>query len=96
MFEGRQFPTDYMLGWVTGVKNWPIAKILAHSEFPVRMDMIIEQMRTVGAYYGVETDTFGNFLCGLYETHKLPDDDIARLRAVNFPFSDKGENIFCS
>ena len=96
MYEGRQFPAPKMLGWVTGTKNWPIAKILAHSEFPVRMDMIIEQMRTVGCYYGVETETFGNYLGHLYVTNELPDVFIARLREVNFPFSVEGENIFCS
>jgi len=53
--------------------------------------MIIEQCRAVGCYYGVETETFGNFHCGMYETHKLPDDVIARLREVNFSFSENGE-----
>ena len=91
MYKGRPFPTDYMLGWRAGTKHWPIADIIAHSEFPIRMDMIIEQMRTVGAYYGEETETFGNFLCGLYETCRLPDDVLARLQADDFPFSVEGE-----
>ena len=91
MFEGKPFPTVYMLGWRAGKKSWPIADIIAHSEFPIRMDMIIEQMRTVGAYYGEETETFGNFLCGLYETCRLPDDVLARLQADDFPFSVEGE-----
>ena len=91
MFEGKPFPADHMLGWLAGKKPWPIADIIAHSEFPIRMDMIIEQMRTVGAYYGEETETFGNFLCGLYETCRLPDDVLARLQADDFPFSVEGE-----
>jgi len=91
MFEKRQFPTEYMLGWLAGTKPWPIAKIIAHTEFDNRMDMIIEQCRAVDCYYGVETETFGNWLCEMYQLNKLPSDIIARLRVIDFSFSEKGE-----
>jgi hypothetical protein len=73
MFEGKAFPRPYMLGWLAGTKPWPIADIIAHSEFDVRMDMIIEQVCANGFYYGVETETFGNYIGELYVTHNLPD-----------------------
>ena len=91
MFEKRQFPADYMLGWLADTKPWPIADIIAHSEFDKRMDMIIEQVRANGFFFGIETETFGNYLCELYQLNKLPSDVIARLRENNFSFSEKGE-----
>ena len=48
MFEGKPFPANYMLGWVTGQRKWSISEIIAHPEFDVRMDMIIEQVRANG------------------------------------------------
>ena len=91
MFEGRAFPAPYMLGWLAGSKPWSIADIIAHSEFPVRMGMIIEQVCANGFFFGVETETFGNYLCEMYQLNKLPSDVIARLRENNFSFSEKGE-----
>ena len=95
MFEGIPFPTDYMLGWQTRsqVRKWSIADIIAHSEFDNRMDMIIEQVRANGFFFGVETETFGCWLCEMYQLNKLPSDIIARLREVKFPFSEDGELI---
>ena len=90
-FKGEQFPTQHMLGWRAGTKHWPIADIIAHSEFPIRMDMIIEQVRANGFYFGVELNTFGQFLCELYVARRLPDDVIARLEEVDFPFAEEGE-----
>ena len=93
MFEGKPFPADHMLGWQTKpqVRKWSVADIIAHSEFPVRMDMIIEQVRANGFFFGVEHETFGNYLCEMYQQDKLPSDVIARLRVNNFSFSEKGE-----
>jgi hypothetical protein len=91
MFEGQQFPTQRMLGWLAGTEHWPIADIIAHSEFPIRTDMIIEQVRVNGFYFGVELETFGKFLCALYVSRRLPDAVLARLEEVDFPFSDEGE-----
>ena len=85
-----------MLGWVTSNdhrRKLSTAEILAHSEFPVRLDMIIEQVRANGFYHGVELETFGNYLGELYVTHNLPNAVIARLREVKFPFSEEGELI---
>ena len=49
MFVGKPFPADYMLGWRKGYeREWSIAEIIAHPEFDVRMDMIIEQVRANG------------------------------------------------
>ena len=90
-FKGRPFPAAHMLGWLAGTKHWPIADIIAHSEFPIRMDMIIEQVRVNGFYFGKELETFGKFLCALYVSRRLPDDVIARLEEVDFPFSEEGE-----
>ena len=90
-YKGYAFPTPYMLGWLVGTKHWPIADIIAHSEFPIRMDMIIEQVRANGFYFGTELETFGRFLCELYVARRLPDDVIARLEEVDFPFSEEGE-----
>jgi hypothetical protein len=54
--------------------------------------MIIEQCRDVGCYYGVETETFGNFLCvSSCMKHTSYQVTIARLREVLFSFSEKGE-----
>ena len=96
MFEGKQFPTDYMLGWCpiwcpSRKRKWGIAEIIAHPEFDIRVDMIIEQCRAVRCNYGVETITTANFLRVLYVTHKLPSDVMARLQEVDFSFSEKGE-----
>ena len=92
MFVGKPFPSPYMLGWRKGyVPEWTIDDIIAHSEFDVRMDMIIEQVRANGFYFGIETETFGNYLCEMYQLNKLPSDIIARLRENNFSFSEKGE-----
>jgi hypothetical protein len=55
------------------------------------MDMIIEQVRVNGFYFGKELETFGNYLCEMYQLNKLPSDVIARLRENNFSFSEKGE-----
>ena len=74
-----------------GTKWDPIADIIAHSEFPIRMDMIIEQVRANGFYFGVETETTGRFLCELYVARRLPDDVVARLEEVDFPFAEEGE-----
>ena len=71
MFEGKAFPAPYMLGWLAGSKPWSIADIIAHSEFPVRMGMIIEQVCANGFFFGVETETFGNYLCEMYQLNKL-------------------------
>ena len=91
MFDNRQFPSPLMLGWRAGTKPWPIADIIAHSEFDNRMDMIIEQVRANGFFFGIETETFGCWLCEMYQLNKLPSDVIARLRENNFSFSEKGE-----
>ena len=92
MFEGKPFPADYMLGWRKGYeREWSIAEIIAHPEFDVRMDMIIEQVRANGFFFGVELETFGCWLCEMYQLNKLPSDVIARLRENNFSFSEKGE-----
>ena len=80
MFEGKPFPANYMLGWVTGQRKWSISEIIAHPEFDVRMDMIIEQVRANGFYFGIETETFGNYLGELFVTHNLPNAVLARLR----------------
>ena len=93
MFEGKPFPANYMLGWVTGQRKWSIAEIIAHPEFDVRLGMIIEQVRANGFYFGIETETFGNYLGELYVTHNLPNAVLARLREVKFPFSEDGELI---
>ena len=93
MFEGKPFPANYMLGWVTGQRKWSISEIIAHPEFDVRMDMIIEQVRVNGFFFGVELETFGSYLGELYVTHNLPNAVIARLREVKFPFSEEGEMI---
>ena len=90
-YKGYAFPSPYMLGWLAGTKHWPIADIIAHSEFPIRMDMIIEQVRVNGFYFGKELETFGKFLCALYVSRRLPDDVIARLEEVDFPFAEEGE-----
>ena len=93
MFEGKAFPQPYMLGWLAGTKPWPIADIIAHPEFDVRLGMIIEQVRANGFYFGIETETYGNYLGELYVTYNLPNAVLARLREVKFPFSEDGELI---
>ena len=94
MFVGKPFPSDYMLGWCKGYKRgWTLDKIIAHPEFDVRMDMIIEQVRANGFYFGIETETYGNYLGELYVTHNLPNAVLDRLREVKFPFSEDGELI---
>ena len=65
-FKGEQFPAPNMLGWRAGTEHWPIADIIAHSEFPIRIDMIIEQVRFNGFYFGIELEIFGKFLCELF------------------------------
>ena len=70
------------------------AEIIAHPEFAVRLDLITEQMRANGCYFGIRTLAFGDFLCALYITKQLSEDVLARLEAVAFPFSGKGEMIF--
>jgi len=96
-FKGRQFPARYMLVWQTSndhrQRKWSIPENIDHSEFPVRLNMIIEQVRANGFYYGIELETFGNYLGELYVTHNLPNAVIARLREVKFPFSEDGELI---
>jgi hypothetical protein len=61
LFVGRAFPTDYMLGYQDKKRGWTIDEIIAHTEFLFRVDMIIEQFRTVGCYFGEELELLGVF-----------------------------------
>jgi hypothetical protein len=96
MYESKAFPTREMLGLNPNRLGLKLtdAEIIAHPEFAVRLDLITEQMRANGCYFGVETLAFGDFLCALNITKQLSEDILARLRGVKFPFSWKGEMVF--
>jgi hypothetical protein len=95
MFSNRPFPSNYMLGLDPKAKRaWDDDEIIAHPEFAVRTDLIIEHCRDNGGFYfGEHFLTFGKYLSALYVTKKLSSGVIARLEAVDFPFSPDGEMI---
>jgi hypothetical protein len=68
MYESKAFPTREMLGLNPNRLGLKLtdAEIIAHPEFAVRLDLITEQMRANGCYFGIGTLAFGDFLCALY------------------------------
>ena len=90
MFEGRPFPTQFMID-----QEWSIEQILSHSEFPVRVAMVCEQCDTVGFNHGEETITSANYFRDLHKLNRLPSDSLASLENSGFLFSEKGEMKSC-
>lgn len=90
MYESYPFPSQKMID-----QGWSSERILSHPEYDVREAKILEQCRSCGFTFGVETKTTSYYLRALYKCASLPSDIIDRLKASGFLFSEEGECIGC-